>query len=244
MHELLKGIRQYESEERPKYAGRFSELASGQSPHTLFLGCSDSRVVPSVLTATGPGELFVVRNVGNLAPALVGDGLSGTPPAVIAAVAYALDVLGVRDLVVCGHSSCGAMRAVLDGPIADPHIARWLEAAQPALHAWRVSGAMNPALSELDQLSQWSTRLQLEHLRQYPSVRRHLEKGTLRLHAFWFDIADGRMLAYDEGERCYRPALDVLGARVEKLAESAPTPVAAKPAAARPARRAYARRGE
>jgi carbonic anhydrase len=212
MRTLLDGIRQYESEQRSDYADRFGELAEGQSPHTLFLGCSDSRVVPSVLTASGPGELFVVRNVGNLAPPLSGDGLSGTPPAVVAAVAYALDVLGVRDLVVCGHSSCGGMQAVLNGKIADPYIERWLEAAQSALHAWRVSGPMDPSVSEVDQLSQWSTRLQLEHLRQYPSVRRHLEAGSLRMHAFWFDIADGRMLAYDESQRRYRPALEVLGA--------------------------------
>lgn len=212
MRTLLDGIRQYDSE-RSEYAERFAELAEGQSPHSLFLGCSDSRVVPSVLTSSGPGELFVVRNVGNLAPPLVGDGLSGTPPAVVAAVAYALDVLKVRDLVVCGHSSCGGMKAVLDGNISDPHIERWLEAAQPALHAWRVSGPMDDSISEVDQLSQWSTRLQLEHLRRYPSVKRHLEEGTLRMHAFWFDIADGRMLAYDESERRYRPAVDVLGAK-------------------------------
>lgn len=153
----------------------------------------------------------MVRNVGNLAPPLNGDGLSGTPPAVVAAVAYALDVLGVRDVVVCGHSSCGGMQAVLQGNIADPHIARWLESAESALHAWRVSGPMDPSVSEVDQLSQWSTRLQLEHLRQYPSVRRRLEEGAVRLHAFWFDIADGRMLAYDEARRRYRPALEVLG---------------------------------
>ena len=212
MRTLLDGIRQYDSE-RSDYAARFAALADGQSPHSLFLGCSDSRVVPSVLTSSDPGELFVVRNVGNLAPPLVGDGLSGTPPAVVAAVAYALDVLGVRDLVVCGHSSCGGMKAVLDGKISDPHIERWLEAAQPALHAWRVSGPMDASVSEVDQLSQWSTRLQLEHLRQYPSVKRHLEEGTLRMHAFWFDIADGRMLAYDESERRYRPAVDVLGVK-------------------------------
>lgn len=210
MRTLLDGIRQYESEQRSDYADRFAQLAEGQAPHSLFLGCSDSRVVPSVLTASGPGDLFVVRNVGNLAPSLVGDGLSGTPPAVVAAVAYALDVLKVRDLVVCGHSSCGGMQAVLGGKISDPYLERWLQAAQPALHAWRVSGPMDPSLSEVDQLSQWSTRLQLEHLRQYPSVRHHLEEGTLRMHAFWFDIADGRMLAYDESTRRYRPALEVL----------------------------------
>jgi carbonic anhydrase len=218
MRTLLDGIRQYESEQRSDYADRFAALAEGQSPHTLFLGCSDSRVVPSVLTASGPGEIFVVRNVGNLAPSLVGDGLSGTPPAVVAAVAYALDVLGVRDLVVCGHSSCGGMQAVLNGKITDPYLERWLEAAQSALHAWRVSGPMDPSVSEVDQLSQWSTRLQLEHLRQYPSVRRHLEAGTVRMHAFWFDIADGRMLAYDESQRRYRPALEVLSAAANDAA--------------------------
>jgi carbonic anhydrase len=210
MSNLLDGIRQYESEQRQAYADRFAELAGGQSPHTLFLGCSDSRVVPSVLAGAGPGELFVVRNVGNLAPALRGDALSGTPSAVVAAVTYALDVLGVQDLVVCGHSNCGAMRAVLDGGVADPYVRRWLEAAQSALHAWRLSAPMDPSLPEVDQLSQCSARLQLEHLRQYPAVRRHLDAGTVRLHAFWFDIADGRMLAYDESARAYRPAIEVL----------------------------------
>lgn len=227
MSNLLDGIRQYESEQRQAYADRFAELAQGQSPHTLFLGCSDSRVVPSVLASAGPGELFVVRNVANLAPALRGDGLSGTPSAVVSAVTYALDVLGVHDLVVCGHSNCGGMRAVLDGNIADPHIARWLEAAEPAVHAWRVSGPMNPKLAEVDQLSQWSTRLQLEHLRRYPAVKRHLEQGTVRLHAFWFDIADGRMLAYDEERRAYRSAIDVLEGRAPAAAPNGRSPSAA-----------------
>ena len=85
---------------------------------------------------------------------------------------------------------------------------------------WTVScgGPMDASVSEVDQLSQWSTRLQLEHLRQYPSVKRHLEEGTLRMHAFWFDIADGRMLAYDESERRYRPAVEVLGVRAVRSA--------------------------
>lgn len=213
MQALLDGIRHYESEVRRGYEQTFAALASSQTPHTLFLGCADSRVVPSLLTASEPGDLFIVRNVANIAP----PHSHGAATGVLAAVNYAVDVLGVRDIVVCGHSGCGGMRALLEGNVADPGIAGWLESARPALDRWREAGPMNPSLAPVDQLSQQSARFQLETLAEYPSVQKALRKNRVRLHAFWFHIPDGRMLAYSARDGVYKPAVEVLE---EKAAES------------------------
>ncbi len=208
MNALLEGTRRYEANLRRWYEDRFAALAGGQSPHTLFLGCADSRIDPSLVTASSPGDLFIVRNIANLAPPLTEPELA---TGVVAAVNFAVDVLGIRDIVVCGHSSCGGICAALDGGGADPHIARWLTPVEESIAAWRANGPMDASFSEVDQLSQWSARVQLDHLRTYPAVRRALDEGRVRLHAFWFRIADGRMLAYCEREGRYRAATEVLG---------------------------------
>ncbi len=198
MQKLIAGIVEFRRKLRPAYRERFAHLALGQSPDSLFVACSDSRVVPNLFASTEPGDLFVVRNVGNLIPPCDANGSPLGDKSEGAAVEFALDVLGVKDIIVCGHSECGAMRAVLSGEISDrnPNLQDWLTVAAralPRLHA----GEGDTDLSDMNRLSQLNTLQQLEHLASYPQVAARLAQGTVRLHAWWFDLHQAEVQAYD-----------------------------------------------
>ena len=214
MRRLLDRLQQYETHTKPRYQRQFASLASGQAPLALFVTCADSRIVPSLIASSQPGELFVVRNIANLIPVYADEG----DPSVPAAIAYAVDTLQVHDIIVCGHSNCGGIRALMEGSAEGP-LRRWLEHAQPALERCRGTGGDDAALSPHDRLSQTSTLLQVENLRSYPSVRKGIHEGTVRLHAWWFDIARGNLLAHWGGR--FIPALEEL-ARIEAQEAAAP----------------------
>ncbi|MDB4943572.1 MAG: uncharacterized protein JWP97_3106 [Labilithrix sp.] len=198
---LIDGVKRYETIQQPRYQRRFAALADGQEPLALMLTCADSRVVPSLIALSNPGELFVVRNVANLVPPHGSDDAS-----VSSSVYYALEALDVRDIIVCGHSGCGGIKALLD-PDAPPHVKRWLGPGQPAVERWRAQGPLDASLQDFDQLSQISTLVQREHLMTHDFVRSRAEKNELRLHAWWFDITSGgRLLGYSEQERRFVPA--------------------------------------
>ena len=184
MQKLLDGIRDFRSRLRPAYRERFAHLALGQSPDCLFVACADSRVVPNLFASTDPGDLFVLRNVGNMVPPS-GDDSAG------AAVEFSTMALAVRDIVVCGHSSCGAMRAVMagDAPPGAPALARWLEHARPSVARLEREPRLAPELDAVDRLSQAHALQQLDHLRAIPPVAQRMAVGQLRLHAWWFDLA-------------------------------------------------------
>ena len=134
MRELIAGIAEFREKLLPRYAERFRALAFGQSPDTLMITCSDSRVVPDLLASTHPGDLFTMRNVGNLVPPADAEGISTSDVSEASAIEYAVLVLGVRNIVVCGHSSCGAMKAALAQKIRSdtPNLAKWLHHASAA----------------------------------------------------------------------------------------------------------------
>lgn len=209
MNNLLNGLSRYERSTRRHYAKQFASLAAGQVPHTLFITCADSRVVPNLLASADPGELFVVRNIANLVPPC-GDPLDAS---VQAAVGYAVEQLGVADVVVCGHSGCGGIKALLAGPPADDSLGRWLTHAQPALAGFRTRGPLDTSRSEPDQVSQACALHQLQHLLTYPSVRSRVRAGKLNLHAWWFDIARGEVLAYASEADRYVSASELLTQR-------------------------------
>lgn len=209
MRNLLNGLSRYESSIRQRYSQQFASLAAGQVPHTLFITCADSRVVPNLLASARPGELFVVRNIANLVPPC-GDPLDAS---VQAAVDYAVEQLRVSDIVVCGHSSCGGIKALLTSPRPDDSLSRWLAHARPALSAVRTRGPLDKNLPENDQVAQACTLHQLEHLLTYPGVEQRVRAGELNLHAFWFDIASGQMLAYSHEQDRYIPAVELLALR-------------------------------
>lgn len=207
MHRILQGLRRYEHTTKPAHAHQFAELAAGQSPLALFITCADSRIVPNLLVSARPGELFVLRNVANLVPPDADEADSSA----VSALWYAVEVLGVDDVVVCGHSSCGGMKALLaHEPPPSKHLQRWLKNGHSAREAWRAGQVLDPSLPDVDQLSQTSALKQLDHLRTYPWIESRIASDQLRLHAWWFEIATGRVLAYADELGKYVPALDRL----------------------------------
>ncbi|WP_406388403.1 carbonic anhydrase [Streptomyces sp. NBC_00211] len=179
MHDLVEGLAHFQQDVFPAKAELFARLATTHRPHTLFVGCSDARVVPELITQREPGELFVIRTAGNLVPAHTADGSDG----VAASIEYALAVLGVRDIVVCGHSACGAMTALAAGQdLAElPAVARWLRHAAPV-------GAPQ---AEVEALIRENVAVQLAHLATHPAVARALAAGAVTLHGWVYDIPTG-----------------------------------------------------
>jgi carbonic anhydrase len=166
---------------------------AGQRPSALYVGCSDSRVIPELLTNSGPGELFVVRNVANLVPHSK-TGLAS----VGAAVEFALDVLHVPHIIICGHDGCGGIRAALDGIeklTEQPSLREWLELAKPAAakaHSRDLEGdELIRAGVEANVLNQ------MDNLITYPAVSRGLASGKLQLHGWVYDMAEGSLRVYD-----------------------------------------------
>jgi carbonic anhydrase len=188
---LRAGVARYRFTQKPRYSELFERLAEGQSPHTLFITCSDSRIDPNLITATDPGELFIVRDVGNLVP----PGHEVQASAVSAAIDYAVGVLGVRKVVVCGHSRCGAMNALRGGGIPQNlrNLEAWIDRTQ-VRHLLRSL----PAALDVDQVGRLNALAQLDHLRSYPIVAEKEARGELSLGAWFFDVAEGEIEEWSE----------------------------------------------
>ncbi|MFD4376006.1 SulP family inorganic anion transporter [Streptomyces sp. NPDC058486] len=205
-HQLANGIGKFQRNTAPLVRDELARLArDGQTPSQLFLTCADSRLVTSMITSSGPGDLFTVRNVGNLVPL---PGEESGDDSVAAAIEYAVDVLRVQSITVCGHSGCGAMQALLGAGPDEPAtpLRRWLRHGRPSLermasrrHAWaRISGRL-PA-DAVEQLCLTNVVQQLEHLRAYESVARRLADGSLTLHGMYFHVGEAQayLLSGDE----------------------------------------------
>jgi carbonic anhydrase len=224
MRKLIKGIVDFRERLLPQYAERFKVLAQGQTPDVLFITCSDSRVVPDLLVSTDPGDLFVMRNVGNLVPPATVDGASTGDLSEASAIEFSVVVLKVSNIVVCGHSECGAMKAALARqPMpTTPNLAKWLHHSTSALFRLDQEGPLDPRLSTADQLGQLNVLVQLEHLASYPIVRDRIADKTLHLSGWWFDIAKGEMAVYQRESRSFetidRKTADLLLSRLD-LAE-------------------------
>ncbi|MEU9455424.1 SulP family inorganic anion transporter [Streptomyces sp. NPDC048277] len=197
-HELVRGISVFQRDTAPLVRDELARLArEGQRPSQLFLTCADSRLVTSMITASGPGDLFVVRNVGNLVPL---PGEENGDDSVAAAIEYAVDVLRVRSITVCGHSGCGAMQALLSsesGSGTTP-LGRWLRHGRPSLdrladdsRPWVRLAGRAPA-DAVEQLCLTNVVQQLEHLRSHDSVARALAEGALELHGMYFHVGEAQ----------------------------------------------------
>lgn len=202
MKKLLQGIVEFRKKILPSYRETFSRLAIQQSPDSFFVACSDSRVVPNLFASTEPGDLFVLRNVGNLLPAC--DPANPDQPKGSAAAALEFSVLrlGVRDIIICGHSECGAMRTLLSPASASDlhHLSDWLKAGSQTLERFRQGKRADSPLSEVNQLSQLNVLVQMEHARSYPFVQERLARGELAVHGWWFDIGTADVYAYEPEE--------------------------------------------
>ncbi len=204
MKKLLNGIVNFRRNIAPGYAETFARLALGQSPDTLFMACSDSRVVPNLFASTDPGDLFVCRNVGNLIPPCKsGEAISGEESEA-AIIEFAVMALRVSDIVVCGHSECGAMNALLRGRehAPAPHLREWLQHADPALFRYRKGERLRGDASDVNHLGRLNVLQQVEHVKTYPCVQERLRAGTLEIHAWWFDIGQAQVSSWeaDRGE--------------------------------------------
>lgn len=220
MKKLLMGIVDFRERLLPQYAEQFRKLSQGQSPDALFIACSDSRVVPDLLASTDPGDLFVMRNVGNLVPPATVYGSSTGDLSEASAIEFAVLILKVRSLVVCGHSECGAMKAALapESVAEIPNLAKWLHHCTSAVFRLNQEGPLDPSLSPHNQLSQINVLVQLEHLMTYPIVQEQVRRGHLRLIGCWFDIASGETFAYERESRTFERIDRALAARlIERL---------------------------
>ncbi|MEW1682897.1 SulP family inorganic anion transporter [Streptomyces sp. NPDC093594] len=216
--QLVRGLSTFQRRTAPLVRGELARLArEGQRPSQLFLTCADSRVVTSMITSSGPGDLFVVRNVGNLVPP---PGTESGDDSVAAAIEYAVEVLAVRSITVCGHSGCGAMQALLDsrptGSVATP-LRRWLRHGGPSVERLRDAGAPAPRLTgrapadDVEQLCLTNVIQQLEHLRAHESVARALRDGALELHGLYFHVGEAQayLLTEQGGDRVFDRVRDV-----------------------------------
>ncbi|WP_374058409.1 bifunctional SulP family inorganic anion transporter/carbonic anhydrase, partial [Marinitenerispora sediminis] len=200
---LLAGAREYHESTAARMRSLMSRLAGGQRPRALFIACADSRVLPNVITASGPGDLFTVRNLGNLVPPY-DPAAAPRDDSVGAAVEYAVEVLEVPAIVVCGHSHCAAMRALLEGAPGDAgdaalgHVARWLRHGASALARLPGLPASAPAAEQAHELARLNVVRQLENLLSYPGVRRRHEEGRLELTGMYFDLATAQVHVLDE----------------------------------------------
>ncbi|MFD8617784.1 SulP family inorganic anion transporter [Streptomyces sp. NPDC059513] len=214
-HRLLSGLSSFQRNTAPLVRDELARLASeGQAPSQLFITCADSRLVTSMITSSGPGDLFTVRNVGNLVPPPGTVSAGSGDDSVAAAIEYAVEVLRVESITVCGHSGCGAMQALLKGePEAGPQkprtpLWRWLRHGLPSLermasrrHSWaRISGRL-PA-DEVEQLCLTNVVQQLEHLRAHEAVARRLDEGTLQLHGMYFHVGEAQAYLLTEESSC------------------------------------------
>ncbi len=216
MKKLIRGIVEFHEKVRPKVRDTFARLALGQSPDALLIACSDSRVAPNLFASTEPGDLFVIRNPGNLIAPCGADGISVADESEAAAIEFSVLGLNVSDIIVCGHSECGAMRILADGrsDLAAPHLHSWLRHAEGALKAIKAGDKMASELPLQNQISQFNVLRQLDHLRSYNVVQERLKAGRLRLHGWYFDIAEAEVLAYDEREKRFIVINDAEATRI------------------------------
>ena len=196
MERLIEGHKRFLAEVFPAKKSQFHLLAEGQSPECLFITCADSRVLPDLILGTEPGDLFISRSIGNVVPITSHD-VDG----VTATIEYAVEVLKVKHIIVCGHSDCGALKAALDLKSLEnlPKARRWLEQVEAAF-AYRQP--LNPAdgeSAELASLIRGNVVAQLKNLQAQAPVKSAMAEGRLTVHGWYYDILTGRIEEWDEG---------------------------------------------
>ena len=195
MKALIEGVKKFQAEVFAAQKQLFSRLAHGQHPRALFITCSDSRIDPCLLTQTHPGELFILRNAGNIVPSY-GAQIGGTT----ATIEYAVGVLGVKDIIVCGHTDCGVAKGILDpGQAKDlPSLREWLLQAEATRRIIQENYAHLKGDELLTATIQENVRVQLAHLRTHPLIAAKLRKETVALHGWVYSIPTGQVWAFDE----------------------------------------------
>lgn len=208
MKRLIQGLHQFQTNYFSTHRELFELLSQGQHPRVLFITCSDSRIDPNLITQTEPGEIFIIRNAGNIIPPY-----GATNGGEGAAVEYAVHALGVKDIIVCGHSHCGAMKGLLQ--------IQKLEEEMPTVYAWlKHAEATRRIMKEhyqdyqgeelLNASIQENVLTQLENLRTYPVIQSRLKNGQIQLHAWVYEIETGQVLEYNPTLGQYVPPQTML----------------------------------
>jgi carbonic anhydrase len=202
MNRLIEGHKKFLKEIFPKRRSQFHLLAESQAPAWLFITCADSRIVPDLILGTGPGDLFITRNAGNVVPIASHD-VDG----VTATIEYAVEVLKVPHAILCGHSDCGAMKAALDRKGVDnlPKASRWLHHVEAAFCHRQPLNPADGASAELASLIRGNVVAQMLNLRAQPSVANACAEGRLTVHGWYYDILTGQIEQYDEELRRFLP---------------------------------------
>lgn len=202
MQRLIHGIHQFRTENFRPLQGLFEKLAKGQNPETLFITCSDSRIDPNLLTRSKPGDLFILRNAGNIVPPH-GATIGGEA----ATIEFAVSAVGVKDIIICGHSHCGAMSGLLHPEMLSelPSVASWLAYAETTRRIVNDNYSHLEGELRVAAAIEENVLVQLENLRTLPSVASRLVKGDLHLHGWVYKIETGEVFAYDTHQSQFVP---------------------------------------
>lgn len=197
MRRIVEGLHRFQTAVFPAKRDLFHKLADSQNPRALFITCGDSRIVPDLITQTNPGELFICRNAGNIVPPFgeLAGGVSAT-------IEYAVVALQIANIIVCGHSDCGAMKGILypQTTASMPMVAHWLRHAEPARYVVEELHREKSEEQKLEILTRENVRAQLNNLVTHPSVAARLARGTLSIYGWHYEIETGDVLTFD-GER-------------------------------------------
>ncbi len=198
MKKLIQGIVEFRKKLTKENKIKFAELTIGQEPDALFIACSDSRVVPNLFASTDPGDLFVLRNIGNLVPPASPSPHDTSAPA---ALEFSILSLNISNIIVCGHSECGAMKALAQGVDTLPtELKSWLKYGEESVNKVRKGLSINTSLPEYDQISQVNVLEQMKHIASYPFIQERIEKKQLRIHGWWFDISKADVYCYESSQ--------------------------------------------
>ena len=201
----LEGYRKFKKKYFKDNKKLFDELALGQQPHSMIITCSDSRVSPIKILSATPGEIFIARNIGNIVPPY-----DQTQGATQSAIEYAVNVLHVESLIILGHSACGACEHLYHEKTEDEkhielsHVDDWLKLAYPAKHNSILECLNNPQKDRAEVTEKNNIQLSIQRLMTYPYVVEALEKGTMEIHGWWYNIGTGALEVYDYGDKKFR----------------------------------------
>lgn len=198
MRKLLEGIVQFRKKSFQIHKDLFKILKEGQEPHTLFISCSDSRIDPNMITGTLPGELFIIRNIANIVPPYRD---TGEHVATTSAIEYAVNILGVENIIICGHSNCGGCAASLNSSIQLeylPHTRKWLELMNPVKERIHREVLNNECDVRKRRIEQDNVVEQLKHLMTYSYIRQKVKTGHLNLSGWYYRIETGEIFIYDK----------------------------------------------
>lgn len=203
MERLAQGVSRFQKEYFEHHRELFEQLSKGQRPETLFITCSDSRIDPCLLTQTKPGELFIIRNAGNLVPPF--GAIRGSEAGTLE---YAVEILQVKEIIVCGHSQCGAMNGLLDPQAIRslPSVAAWVAHAESTRRVLeRKYAEITDPAALMDVAIRVNVMMQLNNLRTHPAVAAALAAGALRLFGWVYRLETGGVEMYDETVDKFRP---------------------------------------